>query len=313
MTQVHVWTQQLLGKASLDDCSIQEIKDVADRFPFYAPAQILLLQKLRRENSPYAAEQYQKAVLYYHDPLEFDSILDPEKYLAEEMLTTEPEVSQEAVIHPASSMHATNAVNEMMAEDSAPAPAAMHEVEPVDALTEPFPAAPLSEEAASHVAEVRIEETLSHIPVPAHEAAPAEPVAQQGPSPAPENAGPAVPLFEPYHTVDYFASQGIRLSQEEATQDKFGRQLKSFTEWLKTMKRLPEQKVPAVDPGTESKVQHLAEDSVHDPNVVTEAMAEVWLKQGNQQKALETYHKLSLLNPSKRAYFAAKIEHLKQT
>jgi len=46
--------------------------------------------------------------------------------------------------------------------------------------------------------------------------------------------------------------------------------------------------------------------------VVTEAMAEVWEKQGNAVKAQELYEKLSLLDPAKSAYFAAKIEHLKQ-
>jgi hypothetical protein len=40
-------------------------------------------------------------------------------------------------------------------------------------------------------------------------------------------------------------------------------------------------------------------------------MAEVWEKQGNLVKAKETYEKLSLLNPDKSSYFAAKIEHLK--
>lgn len=51
--------------------------------------------------------------------------------------------------------------------------------------------------------------------------------------------------FEPYHTVDYFASQGIKFSQEELPKDKLGKQLKSFTQWLKTMKRLPS--TPAID------------------------------------------------------------------
>ena len=68
-----------------------------------------------------------------------------------------------------------------------------------------------------------------------------------------------------------------------------------------------------VDPSTESKVQHLAEDSVHQSEVVTEAMAEVWIKQGNKQKAIETYNKLGLLNPSKKAYFAGLIENLKRS
>jgi hypothetical protein len=59
-------------------------------------------------------------------------------------------------------------------------------------------------------------------------------------------------------------------------------------------------------------VEHLAQHSVADADVVTEAMAEVWVKQGNREKAIDTYNKLSLLNPSKRAYFAAKAEFLKK-
>ena len=68
-----------------------------------------------------------------------------------------------------------------------------------------------------------------------------------------------------------------------------------------------------MDSSTESKVQHLAEDSVHRSDVVTEAMAEVWIKQGNKEKAIETYNKLGLLNPSKKAYFAGLIENLKRS
>jgi hypothetical protein len=121
-------------------------------------------------------------------------------------------------------------------------------------------------------------------------------------------------VFEPYHTVDYFASQGIKLSQEETGKDKFGKQLKSFTEWLKSMKRLPATEMSKdIDASTENKVQHLAQDSVHQSEVVTEAMAEVWIKQGNKEKAIETYNKLGLLNPSKKAYFADLIENLKRS
>jgi hypothetical protein len=131
--------------------------------------------------------------------------------------------------------------------------------------------------------------------------------------PGTSNQKPEDLTFEPYHTVDYFASQGIKLSQEEVSKDKFGRQLKSFTEWLKTMKRLPANQVSQMDTSSEKNVVHLAEDSVHNADVITEAMAEVWLKQGNPEKAIETYNKISLLNPSKRAYFATLIENLKRS
>ena len=119
-------------------------------------------------------------------------------------------------------------------------------------------------------------------------------------------------IFEPYHTIDYFASQGIRNKEEEKPKDQFSRQLKSFTEWLKIMKRLPVSEIAATVSATdEKKVENLAEISLTTRDVVTEAMAEVWEKQGNTAKAIEVYQKLSLLNPGKSSYFAAKIELLK--
>jgi hypothetical protein len=42
-------------------------------------------------------------------------------------------------------------------------------------------------------------------------------------------------------------------------------------------------------------------------------MAEVWVKQGNKDKAIEIYNKLSLLNPAKSAYFASLSEQLKNS
>jgi hypothetical protein len=118
-------------------------------------------------------------------------------------------------------------------------------------------------------------------------------------------------LFEPYYTVDYFASQGIQYKPEEAPSDKFGQQLKSFTDWLKVMKRLPLTELgKSVDPKEERKVEQNAGQSLTSEEVVTEAMAEVWIKQGNTTKAKEVYHKLSLLEPSKSAYFASKISEL---
>jgi hypothetical protein len=120
-------------------------------------------------------------------------------------------------------------------------------------------------------------------------------------------------LFEPFHTVDYFASQGIKIRDEELVKDKLGKQLKSFTEWLKTMKKLPVaemEKRPSSS--AEQKVEQLAQHSLEERQVVTETMAEVWEKQGNNEKAIDIYTKLSLLDPSKSAYFAAKIEGLKK-
>ena len=117
--------------------------------------------------------------------------------------------------------------------------------------------------------------------------------------------------FEPLHTSDYFASLGIKLSNKVLHSDKLGKQMKSFTEWLKDMKKLQPDQIPLQSEQADLTIQKLAEASNLEIEVETEAMAEVLIQQGKKQKAIKVYKKLSLLNPSKSAYFAAKIDQLK--
>ena len=119
--------------------------------------------------------------------------------------------------------------------------------------------------------------------------------------------------FTPYYTIDYFASQGIKLGDDIKPADRFGSQLKTFTSWLKEMRRLPEAEVVLKFSAFEqNKVEKMAQNSLTGENAITEAMAQVWIKQQNPQKAIDIYKKLSLQNPAKSAFFAAKIEFLKK-
>ena len=115
------------------------------------------------------------------------------------------------------------------------------------------------------------------------------------------------------HTVDYFASQGIKITEEPVTNDKLGNQMKSFTAWLKSMKKLHSSNLGEPNAATEKLIQNSAEESNINTEVLTEAMAEVLIKQDKKEKAIEMYNKLSLINPSKSAYFAAKIETIKSS
>ena len=117
-------------------------------------------------------------------------------------------------------------------------------------------------------------------------------------------------VFEPLYSTDYFASQGIKLREEAQPTDKLGKQLKSFTDWLKTMKKVHESKLPDGSETLDATVQVLAEKSNMEQDVLTETMAEVYLQQGKRNKAKEIYEKLSLLSPAKNAYFAAKIDQI---
>lgn len=117
---------------------------------------------------------------------------------------------------------------------------------------------------------------------------------------------------EPYHTVDYFASQGIKPEYDHAAQDTLSKQLRRFTDWLKHMKNVPPSNEDlGTDPELESAIQGIAQTSNEAKEIVTETMAEVLVKQGKVDKAIQLYIKLSFLNPDKSAYFASKIQSLK--
>jgi len=119
--------------------------------------------------------------------------------------------------------------------------------------------------------------------------------------------------IDPYYTVDYFASQGIKLEIEQNPQDQLGQHLKKFTQWLKHMKKLgPEDATEVIARSeTEADIQKFADSSNTVREVVTEAMASVLEKQGKKDKAIELYKKLSFISPDKSAYFAGKIKNLK--
>ena len=287
-------------KKSLEECSSGELQRLTAQYPYFGPLELLLAKKLQEENSPLYEEQVQKASLYFQNRLWLDLLLNNG--------------------HNSGSIKPNETVNEEKIayneEQSGPVaePGVEISQEPVKEETvEPLLGIP-NIEVRQVVEPLKQEEDEE--PEPDEEG-----MNEQSDTPFQMPAlkidpnTPGIELtFEPYHTVDYFASQGIKVKEDEKQGDRFSQQLKSFTEWLKAMKKIPgAESNLAADPTREKKVEQMAEYSIAERHVVTEAMAEVWIKQGNKARAEEIYRKLSLLEPLKTAYFAAKIEELKKT
>jgi hypothetical protein len=117
---------------------------------------------------------------------------------------------------------------------------------------------------------------------------------------------------EPFYTVDYFASQGIKIDLTKQPQDKLTLQLRRFTDWLKQVKgQSPNPQDLGTDPELEKAIANIAKTSIAAREIVTETMADVFIKQGKVDKAIQLYIKLSFLDPHKSAYFAHRIQQLK--
>ncbi|MBC7875101.1 MAG: hypothetical protein H7Y01_13950 [Ferruginibacter sp.] len=330
--QINQLVKTLLQKDTLEQCSLQELEQYASRHPYFGAAQLLLTKKLQSEKSERYDEQLQKTFLFFHNPLWVEHLLNETgnaEIIAPEKKTgaiPEPVVAGEAEIPagiPSENINpdVVHAITEINSEPEIETKTDQQEQEVEPVITAPIeiPVFATFENKEDEGADTSPGPDTESTMEAAGDATGDEP-ALQLPALKIEAIDPekAELLFEPYHTVDYFASQGVKFKEEEKPRDKFSQQLKSFTDWLKTMKRLPVAEIAGIEtksdlpPGAEQKVEQLAEHSLAEREVVTEAMAEVWEKQGNMVKATEIYNKLSLLYPSKRLYFAAKIEELKK-
>lgn len=272
--QINQLVRSLLQKDDIAECSLSELQQFADKNPYFGAAQLLLTKKMQSEAPEKYDEQLQKTFLFFNNPLWVQQVLN-----------------------------GTGKAELIPGEKKPEPPVVIKTEEPVAETTKPERDPIITENSASQPLLDQIPEQDLQLAIPTL------PVMEEKKDIKEEL------LFEPFHTVDYFASQGIKLKEEEKPTDKFGQQLKSFTDWLKAMKRLPvteiSKKVEAQTPANaEKKVEQMAAHSLNEGEVVTETMAEVWEKQGNAAKAIEVYQKLSLLDPSKSTYFAAKIADL---
>ncbi len=305
------------------------LQNVTQKYPYFSLAHFFLLKQTPEDNASYA-DIAGKTAIHFNNP-----------FLLNEQLhqVAEPEQIFEPVIVPAEQVVPEAPVNVPLVEEIPVEPVVVveetqqiQEINDTTSFAEinnelPSNNAPVVEispaEAETLTEEERAESIAETLPAPAVNivSAPAEipeealvvdsPVVQSAIAESQHINENEAPLFEPLFASDYFASQGIKLSEEQQPTDRMGKQLKSFTAWLKTMKKVHDPKLAGGDPTVDLAVQTLAEKSNKGEEVLTEAMAEVFLQQGKTNKAREIYEKLSLLNPSKSAYFAAKLEQIK--
>ena len=296
--------QQLNGllqqKEILTQTSADALLQLSKQYPWFATAQVLSAIKLSQEQHTDAEVAIQKALLYVQHPLQLQQLINQFNTTTDELVTTVEHTAQvdDLILNAEATVEAVDTLITQPDEEIDASLNAAAIVEAVDSIVINTDA----ETEAGINAEVLIEAVDT----------------QQQPNFSPLSNILSEPLkegedklaFEPLHMVDYFASQGIKLKEEMLQKDELGKQLKTFTQWLKTMKKVYVEEHKQLDATAEKEVVQKAVESNTGEEIITEAMAHVLEQQGKTAKAIELYRKLSLLHPEKSPYFAALIERL---
>jgi hypothetical protein len=290
----------LQQKEMLTQTNADALLQLSNQYPWFETAQVLTAIKLKQQEHADADAAIQKALLYVQHPLQLQQLINQYNSKTEEVNTTveQTEVNDDLVLNAEATVEAVDTLITQPDEETDASLNAAAMVEAVDSIAINTDA----ETEAGLNAEAMIV-AVDTAPLPNF--SPLSNILNE-----PLKEGEDKLAFEPLHMVDYFASQGIKLKEEKAADDKLGHQLKTFTQWLKTMKKVYVEEEKQLDSKTEQAVVQMAGISNTEAEIVTEAMASVLEQQGKTAKAIELYRKLSLLHPEKSLYFAAQIERL---
>jgi hypothetical protein len=295
----------LTGTANLGSIKEDSLLELANEYPYFAPIQLLLSAKLKETNAITFNTQAQKTNFYFSNPYWVHYLLSDFSSQNKVEAQIDAEISANPPISNLEIASATDLAidtNESVAVIETPSfetandiqiPTVESVVDLLKRINHPYEEAAATAESNTKIANL-LSEQLADFKKPISEEAKLE------------------ITREPLHTTDYFASQGIKIDLSQIPQDKLTTQLRRFTDWLKYMKT---DNPTDVDLETrqdlEEAVVLIAKTSNEQKEIVTETMAEIFQKQGQVDKAIQLYIKLSFINPEKSAYFAAKIQHLK--
>jgi pentatricopeptide repeat protein len=122
---------------------------------------------------------------------------------------------------------------------------------------------------------------------------------------------PFTPEPEPVFALDAALGFDLGPDKEEEPEPSAGQKEENLGEVIDRFVANPPNppKVDATAPVTDLSTSSTSEN----PSLVTETLANIYVKQGNIDKAISLYDQLKLTNPEKSSYFAALIEKLKDS
>ncbi|MCB0698277.1 MAG: hypothetical protein H6551_06765 [Chitinophagales bacterium] len=334
-------SQMLDNPQNLSDADTDSIQQLTQSYPYFVPARYMEAA-LRQKQQPFSQEMMSSMQLYKGNWINYSNYL----LTANDADYTTPVAAPQPQVAPTQEQPVAIVEEEIVEE----VVETIEQEDNIDKIEEQFESigTEAPEQEQEFVPKNTGFVTGAHTPRPAteqvQEEAPAPKQSEQ--QRYTSNDTRDNNLIPPIYTEDYFLHQGMHVSnaipgeldksdQQFAMQDdeKSLMVVMSFSEWLsyykkkkqqeqeeeedqKTLKTMwqKEKLAAALEEENDEIPENVFEMAVNsiskEEGLISESLAEVHVKQGRYEKAIDMYKKLSLRKPQKKAYFARKIEEI---
>lgn len=338
MDKTSLITQWLTKPDTFTDNDREELNTIISKYPYFSPARYVEAAN-KHKQLPFEPSMMNTMQLFQGNWLMFYEHLDACEIIFQKQVVDNAAPDEGTITTtPTSYYDNTETEEATIMETFVPTPipvATQAAAIPVEVMAQgqpldevPFSSQPSTEEKEAPIAAAPKEATVIE----------PQPEIKPEPKPIKENKHED-DLLKPLYSEDYFLYQGIEIPEQnipkkvEVVEEKSLMVMMSFSEWLmhfktknerdsqekedkKAIKSMwqKEKLAAALEEENEvipENVFTMAVNSItKEDDLASESLAEVLHKQGKLDKAIDMYQKLSLLNPQKKAYFAAKIEQI---
>lgn len=327
-------SEMLEHPQNLTEADVASINELTQAYPYFVPARYMQAAQEHKENK-FAPEMVNRMQLYSGNWVYYNQFLQDSIGGEEVTFTTKSE--------PAALLEDEAVLEEETIVDKVEAEVATEDVQEEEQIEEEAQVNTgfIRGKKKETLVEDKVEDIVEEVPEGPVATAPEQ---NEEIETEDEEKGNKENLIPPIYTEDYFLHQGLHVSNDlpddiasnaptEDEQDQSLMVVMSFSDWLMFYKKKKQEEeeeeqdqrelksmwqkqklAAAMEEENEEIPENVFEMAVNsiakEDNLVSESLAEVMVKQGRYDRAIDMYKQLSLHKPQKKAYFARRIEEI---
>jgi len=275
------FSEYVKNPGSVNTQSLKAFEELVMRYPYCQTGQILFTLNLFGEDDLQSHSQLKKAAAYASDRRKLKELIEPSRIVSETQLT-------EKIVIPASEVEVEN----LEIPVSAPETCSIDQEVPVVNISSSVET-PISPESIAFIGDSKFQERLSREELLSIVRKRLAEIGAERSKKSPEEKGTDT------------AIQSLQPDESKARAGKDSLKASLIEKFIREEPKITPPKTAFFNPTETSHRSNMDEEEI-----ISETLAQLYANQGNVQKAIHIYEKLSLLNQEKSRYFAARIQEL---